>query len=149
MPLVVPALRLFMLFLNVYETFKTLKIPPGSVRRGGKPSIRALTQRKRDLKGCLAIWVVWCCFAAYEKTFDGIIGLITPFYSEIKSVVILFLLLTRARGAEPLFLHVIRPLIKPYTATLDSLLDLARLIGDFLFALSQVPVDYTRAWWSS
>lgn len=59
MPLVVPALRFFVVFLNVYETFKTLKPPPPSARRGGKPSVRATTQRKRDIKGCLAVWVVW------------------------------------------------------------------------------------------
>lgn len=38
-----------------------------------------------------------CCFAAYERTLDGIIGIFIPFYSEIKSLVILFFLLTRAR----------------------------------------------------
>lgn len=140
MPLVVPALRLFMVFMNVYDTYKSLKIPPG--RKGGPPSIRAMTQRKRDLKGCLAVWVVWCCLAAYERTFDRFISFIVPFYSEIKSVMLLFLLLTRAKGAEPLYLHILRPLIKPYVDTLDPLLDLARDIGDFLFALSQVPLNY-------
>lgn len=59
MPLVVPVLRFFVVFLNVYETFKTLKPPPPSARRGGQPSVRAITQRKRDIKGCLAVWVVW------------------------------------------------------------------------------------------
>ncbi|KAG0709902.1 hypothetical protein DFH29DRAFT_993275 [Suillus ampliporus] len=140
MPLVVPALRLFMVFMNVYDTYKTLKMPPG--RKGGPPSIRAMTQRKRDLKGCLAVWVVWCCLAAYERTFDRFISFVVPFYSEIKSVTLLFLLLTRAKGAEPLYLHILRPLIKPYVETLDPLLDLARDIGDFLFALSQVPLNY-------
>lgn len=140
MPLVVPALRLFMVFMNVYDTYKTLKIPPG--RKGGPPSIRAMTQRKRDLKGCLAVWVVWCCLAAYERTFDRFVSFIVPFYSEIKSVMLLFLLLTRAKGAEPLYLHILRPLIKPYVDTVDPLLDLARDIGDFLFALSQVPLNY-------
>lgn len=140
MPLVVPALRLFMVFMNVYDTYKSLKIPPG--RKGGLPSVRAMTQRKRDLKGCLAVWVVWCCLAAYERTFDRFISFIIPFYSEIKSVMLLFLLLTRAKGAEPLYLHILRPLIKPYVDTLDPLLDLARDIGDFLFALSQVPLNY-------
>ncbi|KAG2155064.1 uncharacterized protein EDB93DRAFT_1131016 [Suillus bovinus] len=140
MPLVVPALRLFMVFMNVYDTYKTLKIPPG--RKGGPPSVRAMTQRKRDLKGCLAVWVVWCCLAAYERTFDRFVSFIVPFYSEIKSVTLLFLLLTRAKGAEPLYLHILRPLIKPYVDTLDPLLDLARDIGDFLFALSQVPLNY-------
>lgn len=140
MPLVVPALRLFMVFMNVYDTYKSLKIPPG--RKGGPPSIKAMTQRKRDLKGCLAVWVVWCCLAAYERTFDRFISFIVPFYSEIKSVMLLFLLLTRAKGAEPLYLHILRPLIKPYVDTLDPLLDLARDIGDFLFALSQVPLNY-------
>lgn len=140
MPLVVPALRLFMVFINVYDTYKTLKIPPG--RKSGPPSIKAMTQRKRDLKGCLAVWVVWCCLAAYERTFDRFVSFIVPFYSEIKSVILLFLLLTRAKGAEPLYLHILRPLIKPYVDTLDPLLDLARDIGDFLFALSQVPLNY-------
>ncbi|EGN92033.1 hypothetical protein SERLA73DRAFT_26889, partial [Serpula lacrymans var. lacrymans S7.3] len=149
MPLVVPALRLFMLFLNVYETFKTLKTPPASARRGGKPSVRAMTQRKRNLKGCLAIWIVWCCFAIYEKTIDGIIGLVTPFYEEMKSVLLLFLVLTRARGAEPLFLHVIRPMVKPYTTTLDTLLDLTCMFGDIFFALVQLPVELALPYWNS
>jgi receptor expression-enhancing protein 5/6 len=59
MPLFVPILRLLMLFLNVYESYKTLKAPPPSSRNAGRPSIRALTQRKRDMKGCLAVWIVW------------------------------------------------------------------------------------------
>ncbi|KAF9238777.1 hypothetical protein BU15DRAFT_47356 [Melanogaster broomeanus] len=142
MPLVVPVLRLFMVCLNVYETFKTLKPPQPSTRRGGQPSVRALNQRKRDLKGCLAVWVVWCCYAAYERTFDRVVAIFIPFYSEIKSVFLLFLLLTRAKGAEPLFLHVLRPLIKPYAVVVDPTLEVTRDIGDFLFALLQVPLDY-------
>ena len=58
MPLVVPILRLVMLFLNVYESFKTLKAPTRSAR-SGQPTVRAVSQRKRDMKGCLAVWVVW------------------------------------------------------------------------------------------
>lgn len=46
------------------------------------------------------------------------------------------------QGAEPLYLHILRPLIKPYVDTVDPLLDLTRDIGDFLFALSQVPLNY-------
>jgi hypothetical protein len=60
MPLFVPILRLAMLFLNVYDSYKTLKFPPPSSRRNdGLPSVRAMTQRKRDMKGCLAVWIVW------------------------------------------------------------------------------------------
>ena len=55
-----PILRLAMLFLNVYDSYKTLKFPPPSSRRNdGLPSVRAMTQRKRDMKGCLAVWIVW------------------------------------------------------------------------------------------
>lgn len=61
MPLIVPVLRLSMVFLNVWETFKTLKKPPPSARYGGQPSVRALSQRKRDMKGCLTVWIVWVC----------------------------------------------------------------------------------------
>src|ERR1700761_9443964 len=59
MGLVVLALRCYLVFQNVFITFKTLKLPPPSSRNSGQPSIRALTQRKRDMKGCMAIWIVW------------------------------------------------------------------------------------------
>lgn len=116
MGIVVPILRTLYVSLNVYDTFKTLKLPPPSARHGGQPSVRALSQRKRAMKGCLSVWIIWvrprafvspkrvlylhrsqCCFAAYERTLDGIIGIFIPFYSEIKSLMILFFLLTRAR----------------------------------------------------
>lgn len=145
MPLVVPALRLFIVFLNIYETFKTLKFPP--LKRSGQPSARALSQRKRDLKGCLAIWVVWCCYAAYERTFDRVFGFLVPFHSEMKSVLLLFLIVTRAKGAEPLYLHVIRPFIKPYSIIVDPTLEIVHDVGDFLFALLQVPMGYVRSTW--
>ena len=59
MPLFVPVLRLLMLFLNIYDSYKTLKDPVSSARNGGRPTARAVSQRKRDIKGCLAVWVVW------------------------------------------------------------------------------------------
>ena len=59
MSLLVPALRVVMAFTNVWETYKTLKMPPPSPRNGGRPTIRALSQRKRDMKGCLAVWLVF------------------------------------------------------------------------------------------
>jgi receptor expression-enhancing protein 5/6 len=59
MPLFVPILRLLMLFLNIYDSYKTLKAPVSSTRNGGRPTVRAISQRKRDIKGCLAVWVVW------------------------------------------------------------------------------------------
>ena len=61
MPLVVPALRVLFTFLNVFETFKTLKMPPPSSRNGGKPTVRAMSQRKRSMKGSLTVWLVWVC----------------------------------------------------------------------------------------
>jgi receptor expression-enhancing protein 5/6 len=59
MGLFVPIFRVAMVFLNVWESYKTLKPPPPSKRNGGKPSVRAASQRKRDMKGCLTIWIVW------------------------------------------------------------------------------------------
>ena len=113
MGVVVPVLRLLFVSLNVYETFKTLKAPPPSSRNGGHPTVRALSQRKRAMKGCLAVWLIWVrahapsivhlldvkqfCYALYERTADRIVGIFIPFYNEIKSIVILFFILTRAR----------------------------------------------------
>ncbi|KAF8806128.1 hypothetical protein BYT27DRAFT_7141663 [Phlegmacium glaucopus] len=147
MPLFVPILRLLMLFLNIYDSYKTLKDPPSSARNGGRPSVRAVSQRKRDMKGCLAVWIVWCCLVMYERFLESIVCLFIPFYDEFKSLVLLFLILTRARGAEPIYLHLVRPLIKPYTRTLDSTLELLLMIGDFVFALSTYPLHLALRWW--
>ncbi|EKM59484.1 uncharacterized protein PHACADRAFT_63289, partial [Phanerochaete carnosa HHB-10118-sp] len=139
MGLIVPILRILYVALNVYDTFKTLKPPPGSARTGGRPTVRAMSQRKRAMKGCLAIWLIWCCYAVYERTVDGIIGMFIPFYSEIKAILILFFLLTRARGAEPVYLHILRPMVKPYTATLDLVVEAVTQLGDLVFLFCAVP----------
>ncbi|KAJ7887606.1 hypothetical protein B0H14DRAFT_3721359 [Mycena olivaceomarginata] len=134
MALIVPILRLIMLLLNMYDTFKVLKIPRPSARNSGQPTVRALSQRKRNMKGCLAVWIVWCCFMIYERLVEGIVSLFVPFYDEVKSLALLFLIFTRARGAEPIFLHIIRPLLKPYTSTLDALSDAGLSWWHSLFA---------------
>lgn len=59
MGIVVPILRTAFVLLNIYETFKTLKLPPPSARNGGQPSVRAMSQRKRNMKGCLSVWLIW------------------------------------------------------------------------------------------
>ncbi|KIM35158.1 hypothetical protein M413DRAFT_449867 [Hebeloma cylindrosporum] len=148
MPLFVPILRLLMLFLNVYDSYKTLKEPQPSSRNGGRPSIRAMSQRKRDMKGCLAVWIVWAALSIYERLLESVISLFIPFYDEFKSLALIFLILTRARGAEPIYLHLIRPLIKPYTRTLDATLDILLLTGDFIFALSTYPIRLALDWWN-
>ncbi|KAG6854454.1 hypothetical protein C0991_006533 [Blastosporella zonata] len=134
-----------MLFLNIYESYKTLRKPPPSSRSGGRPSQRALTQRKRDMKGCLAVWIVWTCIITYEGYVEGLISLFVPFYDEFKSLALLFLIMTRARGAEPIFLNIIRPLVKPYSPTIDLLLDLARMVGDISFAVLAIPTEFVHA----
>ncbi|THH04745.1 hypothetical protein EW146_g10097 [Bondarzewia mesenterica] len=146
MGLIVLALRSYLVFQNVYQTFKTLKTPPPSARTG-RPSIRVMTQRKRDMKGCMAVWIVWCCLSAYEATVESIISIFIPFYDEIKSVILVFLLLSRARGAEPIYLHVIRPLVKPYVSTLDSILDLIHNVGDFVLLVVSIPFYPLIAWY--
>ena len=100
----------------------------------------------------------------YERMLEGIICLFIPFYDEVKSLCLLFLILTRARvslsspiarvksnvieqGAEPIYLHLVRPIIKPYTRTLDATLQLLLMVGDFLFALSTYPLHLALQWW--
>ncbi|THH11896.1 hypothetical protein EW145_g324 [Phellinidium pouzarii] len=146
MPLVVPLLRFLLLFLNVFETFKTLK-PPQRSARTGERTVRALSQRKRDMKGCMAIWLVWCSYSVMEGFADNTIGILMPFYNEIKAVIYLFQILTRARGAEPIYLHVMRPLVKPYVATLDWALELIQMVGDFVMLILSLPFSTFSAWW--
>ncbi|TFL05811.1 hypothetical protein BDV98DRAFT_500042 [Pterulicium gracile] len=117
-----PPLRMFMLLSNVYDTYKVLKVPIPH-RGQERPSTRAITQRKRDMKGCLAVWIVWTCFLMYERLVERIVCMFIPFYSELKMVFVIFLTLTKARSAEPIYLHILRPLIKPYVPILGELLD--------------------------
>ncbi|KAI0722352.1 hypothetical protein C8T65DRAFT_600249 [Cerioporus squamosus] len=142
MPLVVPVLRLAYVFLNVFDTFKTLRLPPPSARNGGQPSARAMSARKRAMKGCMTVWVIWACFTLYERWIETFVWLFVPFYSELKSLFILFFILTRAKGAEPVFLHVIRPLIKPYSGILDALFDALASFGDLFVLVASIPVNY-------
>ena len=58
MPLAVPILRALYVFLNVFETYKTLKSPPLSSRTG-QPTVRAVSARKRAMKGCMTVWLLW------------------------------------------------------------------------------------------
>ncbi|KZT05545.1 uncharacterized protein LAESUDRAFT_602256, partial [Laetiporus sulphureus 93-53] len=139
MQLIVPILRMVYIFLNVFDTFKTLRLPPSSAKNGGKPTARAMSQRKRSMKGCMTVWIVWCCYVIYERTFDPMVRLFVPFYDEIKSILILFFLVSRARGSEPVFLFVIKPVIKPYAATLDLIFDIAFTVTDFVFLLVTLP----------
>ena len=51
------------------------------------------------------------------------------------------------QGAEPIYLHLVRPIVKPYTRTLDSTLELLLMIGDFVFALATYPLHLALQWW--
>jgi receptor expression-enhancing protein 5/6 len=90
--------------------------------------------------------------------------LFIPFYDEFKSIVLLLLIFKRARvrklypygcsrvnhtlqAAEPIYLHLIRPLLKPCASTLDASLELLLMIGDFIFALSAFPVKLGLELW--
>ncbi|KIL70415.1 hypothetical protein M378DRAFT_175651 [Amanita muscaria Koide BX008] len=148
MPLIVPVLRLAMLFLNIYDTYKFLKPPLPSSRNANNPSLRSITQRKRNMKGCLAVWIVWCCYIVYERLPEPFVSIFIPFHDELKSLVIMFLVLTRARGAEPIYLHIIRPFIKPHAETLDSILDFTFLVLDIALAALGAPMVAGRALWN-
>ena len=48
------------------------------------------------------------------------------------------------QGAEPIYLHVLRPLIKPYSAPLDAIFDVVASFGDLIFLVASIPVNYVR-----
>ena len=102
----------------------------------------------------------------YERMFESFISLFIPFYDEVKSSIpnscscsggFMIKPIVRVKsnvieqGAEPIYLHLVPPIIKPYTKTLDAILQLlllvAVIIEDFVFALSNYPVQLTLQWW--
>lgn len=44
-------------------------------------------------------------------------------------------------------MHVLRPLIKPYVATLDWTLELVNILGDFLLLIITLPYHLSLEWW--
>jgi hypothetical protein len=103
----------------------------------------------------------------YERMLESIICLFIPFYDEVKSLFLLFLIVTRARvsffkpivpvksnlieqGAEPIYLHLVRPIIKPYTGTLDAtlrlLLFVAEIVRYLVFVLPTYPLHLALQW---
>jgi hypothetical protein len=51
------------------------------------------------------------------------------------------------KGAEPIYLHIIRPFLKPYTSAVDQLLDFTRVVGDVVLGLAALPFLYITEWW--
>ena len=95
---------------------------------------------------------------------ERIVWIFIPFYDELKSVVLIFLILSRARvcihinhlgflvtslsqSAEPIYLHVIRPLLKPYVSTLDAVLSFVHNLGDFVLLILSLPFTAAISWW--
>ncbi|KAF9515205.1 hypothetical protein BS47DRAFT_1294141 [Hydnum rufescens UP504] len=145
MAVVLPVLRLVVIVSNIWLSFKTLRpLPISRSRRNNGPSLRASAARKREMKACLSVWIVWACWSASEKLVDRTIGLFTPFYSDFKTLFLFVLLISRSIIAEPLLLHFLRPLVKPYTSTLDSTLDLFTFFGDLLIYLVSLPWAYLK-----
>ncbi|KAG9016115.1 hypothetical protein FRB93_011589 [Tulasnella sp. JGI-2019a] len=138
-------LRLGLLCLNVLDSFKVMKAP--KARKGHAPSERAVTARKRDMKGMMCVWVVCACWLKIESICDRTLAYLMPFYGEVKTMCFLFLLFGRASAAEPITIKYIRPAIKPYAKTIDSTLELLSMIGAFAGELAAGPLQALEHRW--
>ncbi|KAG8933929.1 hypothetical protein FRC00_012669 [Tulasnella sp. 408] len=141
-------LRLTLLAVNVLDTFKILR-PPKPRKGGTEPSARALAVRKRGMKGILCVWIVTACWLTVESISDRTVIYLTPFYNEIKTLCFMFLIFTRASGAEPILLKVIRPLLRPYIQTIDSLLELLFMVAAFVLELAFIPFTLLKDRWAA
>jgi hypothetical protein len=52
-----------------------------------------------------------------------------------------------SQSAEPIYLHVIRPLLKPYVSTLDAVLGFVHNLGDFVLLILSLPFTAAISWW--
>ncbi|KAG8920634.1 hypothetical protein FRC01_000662 [Tulasnella sp. 417] len=141
-------LRLTLLAVNVLDTFKILR-PPKPRKGGTEPSARALAVRKRGMKGILCVWIVTACWLSVESISDRTVIYLTPFYNEIKTLCFMFLIFSRAAGAEPILLKVIRPLLRPYIQTIDSVLELLFMVAAFVLDLVFVPITLLKDRWAA
>ncbi|KAG9126033.1 hypothetical protein FRC07_005151 [Ceratobasidium sp. 392] len=136
----------YLLFQNVYTTFKALRPakPSRRSKNGVDPTVKAKQARKRELKGMLACWIVWSCWTSAEAIADRTISVLTPFYNEIKMFLVLFLIVGRATMAEAILLHVIRPIVKPYYVSLDSCVEVFTSAADFAVLLFTAPLVWLK-----
>ena len=51
------------------------------------------------------------------------------------------------QSAEPIYLHVIRPLLRPYVSTLDAVLAFVHHLGDFILLVLSLPFSAAVSWW--
>ena len=80
----------------------------------------------------------------YERMFESFISLFIPFYDKVKSSIpnprscsgeFMIKPIVRVKsnvieqGAEPIYLHIVPPIIKPYIKTLDAMLQLLLLVA--------------------
>ncbi|KAG8901272.1 hypothetical protein FRB99_005421 [Tulasnella sp. 403] len=139
-------LRFALLAINVLDSFKILK-PPKARKGNAEPSPSAFARRKRDMKGMLCVWVVCACWMYLEGICDRTVVYLMPFYNEIKTMSLLFLIFTRSSGAEPILMKVLRPTIRPYIKQIDSILDLMGMLAAFAWELASLPVLAIRQRW--
>ena len=78
-----------------------------------------------------------------------------PYFSHLNSRQSLYFslynlgpsLIALSQSAEPIYLHVIRPLIKPYVSTLDAVLNFVHNLGDFVLLILSLPFSAAISWW--
>ncbi|KAF8341430.1 uncharacterized protein EI90DRAFT_2881623, partial [Cantharellus anzutake] len=138
-------IRLAIVLSNVYWSFKSLK-PPRLSRRGDAPTARAIAARKREIKACLSVWIIWGCWIHAERVCDRSIGILIPFYEDMKAIFLSVFFLCRAAVAEPILLYFLRPLIKPYIVTIDWSLDIFTFFAGLITYLLCLPYRYVRTW---
>ncbi|KAG8880179.1 hypothetical protein FRB97_001010 [Tulasnella sp. 331] len=140
-------LRLGLLGINVMDSFKVMKAP--KARKGHAPSERAVAARKRDMKGLLCVWLVCACWLKLESVCDRTVVYLMPFYGNVKTMCFLYLIFGRSSAAEPIFTKYIRPTIKPYSKTIDSILELLSMLAAFAGELAAVPLHALKHRWEA
>ncbi|ORY53994.1 hypothetical protein BCR35DRAFT_310501 [Leucosporidium creatinivorum] len=122
MPPLIWLLRMLLLSINIVSSFKALKPVLRKRRSSQEPKnlSSADRARRRAIKEQLVCWVVFIALAWGEKLADRTLAWIVPLYSQIKLVVLFFMLAWRSAGAQIIFKKVIKPLVLPYERPLDA-----------------------------
>ena len=72
---------------------------------------------------CMMYWIVFALFSAVESLLDPFGNIFLPFYTEIKTVILLYLSLPLTRGSGVVYRKWIHPLLCSKEQEIDKMLE--------------------------
>ncbi|EPQ28223.1 uncharacterized protein PFL1_04050 [Pseudozyma flocculosa PF-1] len=137
-------LKAIILLFCLRDTFDALRTPHlADLGRSSKPSTRAVrardappgtparrepfdrqrigsATRRASVRSALMVILVWNLGMMFEPFCDRTLAWVVPFYDTIKTLCLMWFLVTRSLGSQMLFNRFVVPIVSPYEPIIDA-----------------------------